>query len=128
MRYFKTIAFLLISLWMIVLMYISFGGLHSPLGHAHEVLRNRAINFAREIFFAVTASLKEINQSLANNSQVGREAVLASVESLRERVDEMTQHLEIDLDGLGRVDHLAENRKRELDRLGALVQQRLEKL
>ncbi|KER25022.1 hypothetical protein T265_07419 [Opisthorchis viverrini] len=184
MRYFKTIAFLLISLWMIVLMYISFGGLHSPrataeydeivrhidalhqrvlegsqnlkktierlnlpvesvpqhlcsafavaptgsVGHAHEVLRNRAINFAREIFFAVTASLKEINQSLANNSQVGREAVLASVESLRERVDEMTQHLEIDLDGLGRVDHLAENRKRELDRLGALVQQRLEKL
>lgn len=51
-----------------------------------------------------------------------------NIQSLRERIDELTRYMLVSLDGLGRVNQLAKIRRDGLDRLAQLVQRRIYKV
>ncbi|KAA3671848.1 glycoprotein 6-alpha-L-fucosyltransferase [Paragonimus westermani] len=99
---------------------------------SHELLRRRAIHFAREIRNAASGQLRIINETLrqsgAQKSSKEVDNLLNKVDTLNEWLEEMTLHLQVDLEGLGRVNGMAESRRSELDQLARRVWHRIDKL
>ncbi|KAF8569422.1 hypothetical protein P879_04597 [Paragonimus westermani] len=99
---------------------------------SHELLRRRAIHFTREIHYAASGQLGLINKTLrqpdALKSQPEVEKLLNTLNLLYSWLEEMTRYLEVDLEGLGQVNHMTESRRSELDRLGRRVRSRIDRL
>ncbi|KAF7232027.1 Alpha 1 6 fucosyltransferase H [Paragonimus skrjabini miyazakii] len=104
----------------------------STINLSHELLRRRAIHFTREIHYAASGQLGLINKTLRQpdtlKTQSEVEKLLKTVDLLYGWLEEMTRYLEVDLEGLGQVNHMTESRRSELDRLGSRVRDRIDRL
>ncbi|TPP66874.1 Alpha 1 6 fucosyltransferase H [Fasciola gigantica] len=89
------------------------------IGLGHEILRRRAVHYTHELWYSISADLRELTKELDPNTNTGR------IQSLHNRIDELTRYLLVNLDGLGRVNQLAKIRRDGLDRLARLVQRRI---
>ncbi|VDP89845.1 unnamed protein product [Echinostoma caproni] len=85
------------------------------------------MHYSHELWYTISAELYKVNQKLGaelNPTEAG--LVRKQIQSLRDRVEEITRYLQVDLDGLGRVNQFAETRRTGLDGLAAMIQRRIQ--
>ncbi|KAH8862324.1 Alpha-(1,6)-fucosyltransferase [Schistosoma japonicum] len=100
-------------------------GIH---GMSYEILRRRAFQFAREIRFSLV-QLDDVNEKIKNIKGDALtkplEDVRNSVEQLKRQLQDISSYLQVDLDGMGRVDGALESRINDLDYLSNELQKEL---
>ncbi|CAH8536011.1 unnamed protein product [Dicrocoelium dendriticum] len=103
-------------------------GNQNLLGLSHEVLRRRASNLIRELWYTFNTQLSSLGNELLSSDIDASRRVSDRLFSLRNRLNEMSMYLEIDIEGIGRVDALENQRITELDHASQVVQQRIQKI
>ncbi|KAH8862338.1 Alpha-(1,6)-fucosyltransferase [Schistosoma japonicum] len=100
-------------------------GIH---GMSYEILRRRAFQFAREIRFSLV-QLDDVNEKIKNIKGDALtkplEDVRDSVEQLKRQLQDISSYLQVDLDGMGRVDGALESRINDLEYLSNELQKEL---
>ncbi|TNN07310.1 fucosyltransferase 8 isoform 3 [Schistosoma japonicum] len=95
---------------------------------SYEILRRRAFQFAREIRFSLV-QLDDVNEKIKNIKGDALtkplEDVRNSVEQLKRQLQDISSYLQVDLDGMGRVDGALESRINDLDYLSNELQKEL---
>ncbi|CAH8489603.1 unnamed protein product [Schistosoma turkestanicum] len=96
-----------------------------------EILRRRALQYAREVKYNLV-QLDNVNEkinTIKNYSLIKPlEEIKVSVEQLKRQLHEISIHLQVNIDGIGRVDGMLESRIKYLDYLSTELQNELFKL
>ncbi|CAH8529299.1 unnamed protein product [Schistosoma rodhaini] len=100
-------------------------GIH---GMSYEILRRRALQYAREIKYSLVQldSVNEKIKTIKNYSLIRPlKEVKVSVEQLKSQLQDISLHLHVDIDGIGRVDGVLESRINYLEYLSNELQSEL---
>ncbi|KAK4469989.1 hypothetical protein MN116_007485, partial [Schistosoma mekongi] len=97
-------------------------------GMSYEILRRRAFRFAREVRFSLV-QLDDVNEKIKNIKSYAVTKPLVdvrnSVEQLKRQLQDISLYLQVDLDGIGRVDGVLESRINSLEYLSNELQKEL---
>ncbi|CAH8489504.1 unnamed protein product [Schistosoma turkestanicum] len=100
-------------------------------GMSSEILRRRALQYVREVKYSLV-QLDNVNEkinTIKNYSLIKPlKEIKVSVEQLKRHLHEMSTHLQVNIDGIGRVDGMLESRIKYLDILSNELQNELFKL
>ncbi|KAH9578501.1 Alpha-(1,6)-fucosyltransferase [Schistosoma haematobium] len=99
-------------------------GIH---GMSYEILRRRALQYAREVKYSLV-QLDNVGvkiKTIENYSLIKPLEVQVSLERLKSQLQDISLHLHVDIDGIGRVDGVLESRMNYLEYLSSELQSEL---